>query len=82
MVKNFMRSGNISGKKDLYGRVQSWHNVITTKPIIPQEEEIKGNTRSRSAKLRIAESKTDIIVMAENKGTQERQKLQKKGNSA
>lgn len=57
MVKNFMRSGNISGKreKDLYGRVQSCFNVITTKPIIPQEEEIKGNTRSRSAKLRIAE---------------------------
>lgn len=29
--------------------------VITKKPIIPQEEEIQKNTRSRSAKLRIAE---------------------------
>lgn len=57
MVKNFMRSGNTSGKieKDMYGQVQCCFKVITSKPIVPGEEEISVNTRSRSAKLRIAE---------------------------
>jgi 16S rRNA (cytosine1402-N4)-methyltransferase len=30
-------------------------NIITKKPIIPKEEEIKSNSRSRSAKLRLIE---------------------------
>jgi 16S rRNA (cytosine1402-N4)-methyltransferase len=29
--------------------------LVTKKPIIPQEAELRGNPRSRSAKLRIAE---------------------------
>lgn len=29
--------------------------IITRKPILPSEEELEGNNRSRSAKLRIAE---------------------------
>jgi 16S rRNA (cytosine1402-N4)-methyltransferase len=35
--------------------------VLTKKPIVPQEEEIKQNPRSRSAKLRIAERKPPMI---------------------
>jgi 16S rRNA (cytosine1402-N4)-methyltransferase len=31
--------------------------MITRKPIVPDENEIKENPRSRSAKLRIAEKK-------------------------
>lgn len=57
MVKNFMRAGNIEGelKKDFYGNSESPFEIITKKPILPPEEEIRGNTRSRSAKLRVAE---------------------------
>lgn len=59
MVKNIMKSGNIKGtiKKDFYGNVISPYEVITTRVITPTEEEIKRNSRARSAKLRIAEKK-------------------------
>ena len=56
MVKNFMKSGNTEGEiiKDFYGKIESPFEIITRKPIIPDEEEISRNTRSRSAKLRVA----------------------------
>ncbi|MBN1158882.1 MAG: 16S rRNA (cytosine(1402)-N(4))-methyltransferase RsmH [Bacteroidales bacterium] len=56
MVKNFMKWGKIDGppEKDLYGKWSSHFNVITKKPLIPGEEEIMKNPRSRSARLRIA----------------------------
>ncbi|NOX86977.1 MAG: 16S rRNA (cytosine(1402)-N(4))-methyltransferase RsmH [Chlorobi bacterium] len=57
LVKNFMRSGNLEGKveKDFYGNPILTFKVITGKPIVPSEGEIKLNNRARSAKLRIAE---------------------------
>lgn len=57
LVKNFMRSGNLSGnvEKDFYGRNLSPLKLITSKPIVPGEEEVERNPRSRSAKLRVAE---------------------------
>lgn len=57
LVKNFMRSGNIEGKvvKDFYGRVQSPLSLVNNKVIVPSDEEVERNSRSRSAKLRIAE---------------------------
>lgn len=57
LVKNFMRSGNIEGKvvKDFYGRVQSPLSLVNNKVIVPSDEEVERNPRSRSAKLRIAE---------------------------
>lgn len=57
MVKNFMKTGNVDGEngKDFYGRSLSPFEVLTRKPILPCEEEIASNTRSRSAKLRVAE---------------------------
>lgn len=56
-VKNFMKSGNFEGKliKDDYGRVEKPFKVLSKKPILPSEEEMTRNTRSKSAKLRIAE---------------------------
>lgn len=59
MVKNYMKCGNVEGevKKDMMGNAESPFVQITRKPILPQESEIRENTRARSAKLRIAEKK-------------------------
>lgn len=57
MVKNFLKTGNVSGKieKDFYGKQSSPFTVVFRKPMVPAEEEISRNTRARSAKLRVAE---------------------------
>ena len=57
LCKNFMRAGNFDGKveKDFYGNVTSPFRLINRKVIVPGAEELRSNTRSRSAKLRIAE---------------------------
>jgi 16S rRNA (cytosine1402-N4)-methyltransferase len=57
LVKNFMRSGNFEGipQKNMYGHDLRTMEPITKKPILPNEEEITGNSRARSAKMRIAE---------------------------
>ena len=57
MVKNFIKSGNIDGiiVKDNFGRDLSPLRAVVRKPILPSEQEISGNTRARSAKLRVAE---------------------------
>ena len=57
LVKNFMRTGNVEGKqeKDFFGRVNTPWRVVTGKVIVPSDEEVERNPRSRSAKLRVAE---------------------------
>lgn len=57
ICKNFMRAGNFEGKvdKDFYGNITSPFKLINRRVIIPGKDELKANTRSRSAKLRIAE---------------------------
>ena len=57
LVKNFMRTGNLDGqlRQDFYGRNLPPLRLLTSKPIIPDDDEIESNPRSRSAKLRIAE---------------------------
>ena len=42
-------------EKDLFGNTIKPFNAITSKPIVPSEEEVTNNSRARSAKLRIAE---------------------------
>lgn len=61
IVKNFFRTGNIEGHidKDFFGRINAPLVAVNNKVIVPDEAEIERNPRSRSAKLRIAEMKTD-----------------------
>ena len=61
MVKNFIKTGNVDGivQQDLYGRAHTPLEAVNRKPIVPEENEIAGNTRARSAKLRIAERRTE-----------------------
>jgi len=56
LVKNFIRSGKFEGEvdKDLFGRAFTPFQAVNRKPIRPDETELKLNTRSRSAVLRIA----------------------------
>ena len=57
MVKNIMKTGNVEGKaiQDFFGNLQTPFKLVNNKVIVPNEEEIERNPRSRSAKLRIAE---------------------------
>jgi 16S rRNA (cytosine1402-N4)-methyltransferase len=57
VVKNFMKTGNYKGEAehDFYGNLHTPFYLINSKVIVPREEEVEKNPRSRSAKLRIAE---------------------------
>ncbi len=57
IVKNFINKSNFDStfKTDFYGNKQIFFKSINKKPLVPSEEEIKINPRSRSAKLRIGE---------------------------
>ena len=58
LVKNLIRAGNTDGleEKDvIYGTTKKIFKNMTSKPILPTEEELERNSRSRSAKLRVAE---------------------------
>ena len=57
LVKNLVKTGNVEGKedKDFFGRVNTPFRLVNNKVIVPDEEEVERNPRSRSAKLRIAE---------------------------
>lgn len=59
LVKNFLKSGNLEGKieKDFFGNVETPFVLLNRKVIVPSEQEIEENPRSRSARLRIAEKK-------------------------
>jgi 16S rRNA (cytosine1402-N4)-methyltransferase len=57
LVKHFMKTGNFDGvaEKDFFGNVYSPFKVITKKPVVPDSEEVRVNSRARSARLRVAE---------------------------
>lgn len=57
LVKNLMKTGNVEGKedKDFFGRVNTPFRLVNNKVIVPDQDEVERNPRSRSAKLRIAE---------------------------
>lgn len=57
IVKNIIKSGNAEGIEErdvVFGSTKKVFKSLTSKPILPTEEEIKNNTRARSAKLRVA----------------------------
>ena len=57
LVKNWIRTGNFEGiqEKDFYGNLIVPLKAVSRKAVVPGQEEIEGNNRARSAKLRIAE---------------------------
>jgi 16S rRNA (cytosine1402-N4)-methyltransferase len=59
IVKQFFKTGQFEEKeeKDPFGtsKASSPFRIITKKPIVPSENELKVNPRARSAKMRIAE---------------------------
>ncbi|MEO7531518.1 MAG: 16S rRNA (cytosine(1402)-N(4))-methyltransferase RsmH [Sediminibacterium sp.] len=60
VVKNFFRQGSFDEMPDnpfMSVTKQEVFKIITKKPVTANEEELKSNKRSRSAKLRIAEKK-------------------------
>lgn len=56
-VKNFFKTGNVDGEviKDDFGKIDRPWKLINKKVITATKEELKENSRSKSAKLRIAE---------------------------
>ncbi|MDE6511812.1 MAG: 16S rRNA (cytosine(1402)-N(4))-methyltransferase RsmH [Muribaculaceae bacterium] len=61
IVKNFFRSGNPEGvvEKDFFGKIVCGWKALTRQPVTADAEEVESNPRSRSAKLRAAELKTE-----------------------
>ncbi len=57
MVKNLMKTGNVEGQedKDFFGKVNTPFRLVNRQVIVPSDDEMVKNPRSRSAKLRIAE---------------------------
>ena len=57
IVKNVMKAGNAEGRveQDFFGRTASPFRLVNNKVIVPTDDELQRNPRSRSAKLRIAE---------------------------
>ena len=52
-----MKDGKIDYSKDFFGRNLSPFKPLSSKPIVPDAEEIERNPRSRSAKLRVGEKR-------------------------
>jgi 16S rRNA (cytosine1402-N4)-methyltransferase len=57
LVKRLFKTGNVEGERetDFFGKAHEVWKVITSKPIEPDEEEMRRNPRSRSAKMRVGE---------------------------
>lgn len=58
LVKNLIRAGNTEGIEErdiIYGSTKKVFKNLTSKPILPSDEEIEKNPRARSAKLRVGE---------------------------
>ena len=57
LVKHFMRSGNFEDEiqRDFKGQSLAPFELISRKAVVADEEEVKRNPRSRSARLRIAQ---------------------------
>jgi len=63
LVKNFFRRGSFDEPEEnpfINTETANELHVITKKPVVPTEKEMKENSRSRSAKLRVAEKREMI----------------------
>ena len=51
-----MKTGNVKGEmvKDDFGKIDRPFKIVTKKPVMASEEEVRRNPRARSAKLRVA----------------------------
>lgn len=60
LVKNFMKTGNADGnlEKDFFGNQLTPYKLLSSKPVVPSDDEIQINNRARSAKLRVAERRS------------------------
>lgn len=56
LVKNYINSGNFKGdlEKDFFGNALKPFSAVTKKAVTASAQELEENTRSRSAKLRVA----------------------------
>ncbi|TWP29011.1 16S rRNA (cytosine(1402)-N(4))-methyltransferase RsmH [Apibacter muscae] len=56
LVKKFLKTGLFEGEpeRDIYGNWNKPFDLVSSKAIIPDEDEINDNPRARSAKMRIA----------------------------
>lgn len=57
LVKNFIKHGSFEDEpvKDFFGRYELKFKAVNKKPITASDKELKENSRSRSAKLRVGE---------------------------
>lgn len=55
LVKRFLKNGMFEGEpaRDIYGNFSKTFDLLQTKAIIPDSEEIAENSRARSAKMRV-----------------------------
>ncbi len=54
LVKRFLKNGMFEGEpaRDIYGNYSKTFNLLQTKAVVPDQDEVKENSRARSAKLR------------------------------
>ena len=54
LVKRFLKNGMFEGEpaRDIYGNFSKSFDLLQTKAVVPNQDEIKENSRARSAKLR------------------------------
>ena len=55
LVKRFLKNGMFEGEpeRDIYGNYHKAFDLLQTKAIVPDNEEIEENSRARSAKMRV-----------------------------
>ena len=55
LVKRFLKNGMFEGEpeRDVYGNYKKAFELLQSKAIIPDNQEIEENSRARSAKMRV-----------------------------
>ena len=55
LVKRFLKNGMFEGEpeRDIYGNYHKAFDLLKTKAIVPDDDEIEENSRARSAKMRV-----------------------------